>query len=165
MVFVDWFPEFVHKYLVFIGKCYRHCNRPTSLKLVSQDSGHVVGAYVCPDGVVSQVVYISQEPDFAWFEDFLSNQVGKENVDRRDIRVATRHGWELGGDAQGILEAKTGSGSSVKEVYWTRYPKTEEQKERLVSLCMHDGSKAGCMKLFVHGKNSYEKLCPVCRAK
>lgn len=162
---MDWFPEFVQKYLTFTGRCYRHCERPTSLKLTSQDSSHVMGAYVCPDGVVSQVVYFSMKPDLTWFENLLSSQAGKENVSSRDIRVATRHGWELGGDAEATLQAKLGPGALIKEVYWKRYPQTDTQKEQLLSLCLGNGSRAGCMKLFIHHKDSNEKLCPVCRAK
>jgi len=86
-------------------------------------------------------------------------------VNHRDLRVASRHGWELGGDAQEILDSRLGEGAGVNEIYWTRYPKTEEQKQQAVSLCVGDGSKVGCMRLFMHDRNSVERLCPSCRAK
>jgi hypothetical protein len=162
---LDWLPEFVLKYLNFTGKCFRHCDKPTAMTVLSQNATHLVGAYVCPEGFVSQVVYFSTEPDREWFENSLREQVGQENVSHRDLRVASRHGWELGGDAQGILDSRLGEGVGVTEVYWTRYPKTEEQKQQAVSLCVGDGSKVGCMKLFMHGRNSTEQLCPSCRAK
>jgi hypothetical protein len=162
---MDWFPEFVRKYLNFTGKCYRHCDKPTAMTVVSQNSTGLVGAYLCPEGVVSQVVYFSTQPDREWFENSLREQVGQENVNHRDLRVASRHGWELGGDAQEILDSRLGEGAGVTEIYWTRYPKTEEQKQQAVSLCVGDGSNAGCMKLFMHDRNSVERLCPSCRAK
>jgi hypothetical protein len=160
-----WFPEFVHNYLTFTGKCYRHCDKPTTIKVVSQDPDRVLGAYACPGGAVSHVVYFSLKPDLAWFEKFLSDQVGGENVQTRDIRLATRHGWELGKGAQHELESKLGPGGSVREVYWRRYPKTDDQKQRIVSLCTGTESKAGCLKLFMQGKESNERLCPACRAR
>lgn len=89
---MDWFPEFVLKYLNFTGKCFRHCEKPTTMKVISQNSAQLVGAYVCPDGLVSQVVYFSLEPDQVWFERMLSDQVGKENLSPKDVRVASPHG-------------------------------------------------------------------------
>ena len=162
---MDWFPEFVLKYLNFTGKCYRHCDKPTAMKVVSQNSTSLVGAYLCPEAFVSQVVYFSIQPDLEWFENSLREQVGQENVNHRDLRLASRHGWELGGDAQTILDSKLGKGTGVTEIYWTRYPKTEEQKQQAVSLCVGDGLKVGCMKLFMHDRNSTERLCLSCRAK
>jgi hypothetical protein len=162
---MDWFPGFVQKYLTFTGKCYRHCDRPTTIKIVSQDSEQVLGAYICPDGVVSHVVYFSLKPNLEWFENLLSDQVGRENIEGRDIRLATRHGWELGKGAQEGLIAKLGPGGSVTEVYWRRYPKGDAQKQMIVSLCIGNGSKPGCSRLFMQGEKSNEKPCPVCRAR
>ena len=162
---MDWFPEFVIKYLNFTGKCYRHCDKPTAMKVVSQNSTSLVGAYICPQGFVSQVVYFSIKPDREWFESSLRAQVGQEKVIHRDLRVASRYGWELGGDAQETLGSRLGEGTGVTEIYWTRYPKTEEEKQQGVSLCVGDGSKVGCMKLFMRDRNSTERLCLSCRAK
>jgi hypothetical protein len=162
---MDWFPEFVLKYLNFTGKCYRHCDKPTAMTVLSQNATSLVGAYLCPEGFVSQVVYFSTQPDREWFEHSLREQVGQENVNHRDLRVASRHGWELGGGAREILDSRLEEGTGVTEIYWTRYPKTEEQKQQAVSLCVGDGSKAGCMKLFMHDRNSVERLCLSCRAK
>lgn len=135
------------------------------MKIISQNSNSLVGAYVCPDAFVSQVVYFSVRPDREWFERTLTEQVGKENLSPRDIRLASRHGWELGGDARSILQSKLGVGGSIHEVYWTRYPKTEAQKQLAVALCLGEGSELGCLTLFMHSRNIVEKLCPSCRAK
>ncbi len=162
---MDWFPEFVLKYLSFAGKCFRHCEKPTSMRVVSRGATSVVGAYVCPDGIVSQVAYFSLKPDLESFERMLSSQVGNENFSSRDVRVASRHGWELGGAAEKVLEANLGDGASLSEVYWTRYPRTEDQKEQAVSVCQGNASRQGCMRLFMHDRSSVEKLCPTCKAK
>lgn len=156
---MEWFPEFVREYLNFTGRCYRHCDKPTSMKILSQGSSEVVGAYICPDGFVSQVVHFSVKPNIAAFQDMLSDQVGKENMSPRDIRVATRHGWELGSNATKTLESNLGTGGTVTEAYWRRYPKTEEDKTRAVSLCI------SCNRLYVHGSDDKDRMCPTCKRK
>lgn len=161
----QWFSEFVLKYLSFTGKCFRHCEKATSMETISQDLHGLVGAYVCPDGFVSQVVYFSLKPDLEWFRDLISSQVGVGNISDRDIRIASRHGWELGRNALETLGAKVGPGALIREVYWTRYPKTEEQKQQAISLCLGDSSVTGCKKLFIHDRNIKEELCPACKAK
>lgn len=135
------------------------------MKVITQGEGRVVGAYVCPSGFVSQVVYFGPNPDLEWFRNMLTEQVGQGNVSVRDIRVASRHGWELGAGAQESLESKQGRGQPVKEIYWTRYPKTEEQKRQAVSLCIGNSSRVGCSRLFIHDRNVEEELCPACKAK
>lgn len=162
---MDWFPTFVQKYLAYTGKCYRHCDRPTTLRVISQNSEHVLGAYTCPDGVVSHVVYLSPRPNVAWFEDTLSDQLGKQNVEGRDVRLASRHGWELGEGAREELVRELGDAGSITEVYWRRYPQSDEQKQMLVSMCIGNGIKPGCLRLFMQSEKSGERLCPACRAK
>ena len=134
------------------------------MKVIAQDDNRVVGAYVCPSGFVSQVVLFSPNPDLKWFRDMLTQQVGAENVSVRDIRVASRHGWELGEGAREILESKLGPNVSIQEIYWTRYPKTEDQKKLALSLCLGNSSRTGCMKLFIHDRDVEEAFCPTCRA-
>ena len=135
------------------------------MKLISADSTRVLGAYVCSDGFVSQVVYFSPKPDSKWFNDLISGQVGEENFTSKDVRLASRHGWELGGNAVATLEAKLGTNPSITEIYWTRYPRTEAQKQVAISLCTGDSSQSGCLKLFAHDRNSVERFCPSCKAK
>ena len=160
---MDWLPKFVQEHLSFTGKCFRHCDKPTSMKVISQASNLVLGAYTCPDGFVSQVVYFSQRPDLKWFNSTLSSQVGPENFTTNDVRVATRHGWELGGDAYERLKAQLGPNPSITEVYWTRYARTDEQKRIAISLCTGDGSRAGCLRLFAHESDKVQRFCPACR--
>jgi hypothetical protein len=133
------------------------------MKPLLQEPTRVLGAYVCPDGFVSQVVYFSQKPNLKWFSDVIVSQVGEENFTGNDIRVATRHGWELGGEATKTLEAQLGANPSITEAYWTRYPKTDAQKQMAISLCTGDSSRAGCLRLFAHDRSKAESFCPTCR--
>ena len=162
---LDWLPAFVEQHLSFTGKCFRHCDKLTSMKAILQDSNRVLGAYICPDGFVSQVVYFSQKPDLNWFNDTISNQVGADNFTTNDVRLATRHGWELGREALQTLEKQLGPNPSIREVYWTRYAKTDEQKQVAISLCVGDSSRSGCLKLFAHPSNQVQKLCSACKRR
>ena len=154
--------EVVERYLSFKGLCRRHCNKPTSLIELWSDSNTVVGAYVCPDGYVSRVIYFSTAPDVAWFKTFLTTQVGEGVLKDRDLRPATRHGWELeGGDSTNISNMRSTSG--IKEVYWTRYPRTEEEKRRGIFLCSDTLTGERCRRLFVQDTHSPDRLCPQCR--
>jgi hypothetical protein len=160
---MEWLADFVEKHLTFTGKCYGHCDKPTAAKVLSQDSNHVISAYVCPNGVVSHLVNFSLKPDLAWFQVFLSRQVGEENVKDRDLRLATRHGWELGNGAEEEIQSQLGPAGAIKQVYWRRYPATDEEKDMLVALCVGNDSKTGCLTLFMKRKESNERLCPACR--
>jgi len=134
------------------------------MRLMVEDSARTLGAYVCPDGFVSQVVYFTQKPDLKWFTDKITSEVGQENFTSNDVRVASRHGWELGGNAHETLEAKAGTNSAITEVYWTRYPRTDAEKQIAISLCIGDPSKSGCLKLFAHDRNIVERFCAACRS-
>ena len=162
---MDWFAEFVLQHLRFTGKCFRHCDKPTSMTVVSEEPDAIVGAYACPDGVVSQVVNFSTKPDRENFIRMLTAQVGQEHLKPRDIRVATRHGWELGRDAEKMLRSKLGEDGAIHQIYWTRYPRTDEEKQLVVSLCRGYARNAGCIKLFMRDRASLENLCPSCQAK
>lgn len=135
------------------------------MKVISKSADSLIGAYVCADSVVSQVVYFSTASDREYFIRTLTAQVGQEHLNPRDIRVASRHGWELGGDAEKELRSKLGEAGVIHEIYWTRYPRTDAEKQLVASLCTGNGAKAGCMRLFMHDRASIEKFCPSCKAK
>lgn len=161
----DPLEDFVAKHLVFKVECRRHCDESTSFKVISNEREDVVGVYLCSGSFVSRVVYFSHEPDLDWFYSFISGQVGKRIVSRRDIRMATRHGWELGEEAVSELEEQDLNEHRpvIKEVYWTRYAKTEAAKSKGVFLCSDPAQGKGCGKLFVQNVTSKLKLCPKCR--
>jgi len=133
------------------------------MKVMTKSSSQVIGAYTCPEGFVSQVVYFSQTPDLNWFNDTIAKQVGADNFTTNDVRVATRHGWELGAKADQNLKAELGSNPKLTEVYWIRYARTDAQKKVAISLCIGDKSRTGCLKLFAHESEKAERFCPACR--
>jgi hypothetical protein len=154
--------EFVEAYLTFKAQCNRHCDSPSSFVDLRSDSDNVIGAYVCPGGYVSRVIYFSVHPDVKQFKRFLIFQVGEEIVNDRDIRPATRHGWELGGDAMAEIGEVSPTGV-IKETYWTVYAKTEDERKRGVFVCSHPKKAMGCNRLFVQDKKSRNRLCPKCK--
>jgi hypothetical protein len=153
--------RFVKNHLIFKGHCRRHCEKPVSFLELWSNSEEVVGAYACPDGYVSRVIYFSVNPDLEWYTSFLSSQVGKDVVKDRDIRPASRHGWELDPNALAEISDMTPTGT-VKEVYWTIYPQTEIEKHRGVFLCHDTKGNQGCGKLFVQDRTSRNRLCSNC---
>jgi hypothetical protein len=154
--------KFVETYLTFQGRCYRHCDSPSSFVDLRSDSDNVIGAYVCPSGYVSRVVYFSFYQDVKQLRNFLYSQVGKEIVADRDIRPATRHGWELGSNAMAEICEVSPTGV-INEVYWTVYAKTEDEIRQGVFVCSYPRKGRGCNRLFVQDKKSRNRLCPKCK--
>lgn len=154
--------DFVGRYLTFKGQCHGHCNETTSFVSLQTNSDSLVGVYVCPDEHVSRIIYFSVNPDINWFKNFILDQVGEANVNDRDIRMATRHGWELGADAIDEINAINPAGV-IKEVYLAANPKAEAEKGRGVFLCSDLTGEKGCGSLFIRDMMSRERLCPKCR--
>jgi hypothetical protein len=146
---------FVNRYLVVKeAKCQRHCQEPARFVPLSQEKSGLVAAYVCPGNHVARVVYFSLEPDPDWFEKSLKGQIG-DLLRSRDLRSATRHGWELGGNAETDIQMISDHG--VKQYYWTFYPKSEEEKTMGAFQCLD------CGKLFSKQFADDSKLCSNCR--
>lgn len=156
--------DFVAKHMTFDVKCRGHCDAPASFRvLLGKDNG-VVGAYCCPDGFVSRVIYFSIKPDLNLFYDFLTDQLGREMVERRDLRLATRHGWELSEQVEeNRMLSFTRNRFVIKEVYWTRYARTDVDKSKGVFICSDPRQGKGCGKLFIQEITSKNRLCPKCR--
>jgi len=148
------FTHFVERYLIVQdARCYRHCQDRARFVPLQADRPGILGGYFCPGNYASRVVYFSLDPDREWFEKFLQNQVGNR-VRSRDIRSATRHGWELGGNAE--TEITKISDDGIRQLYWTVYPSTEEEKTSGAFRCEN------CGKLFVKGFTDERKLCDDC---
>jgi hypothetical protein len=155
------FLDFVRNYLIVEAKCYRHCNNASHFVALAEDKSSLVGGYTCPENYVSRVVYFSDHPDAAWFEKYLVDQLGSSWVRHRDIRFATRHGWELGGKAEEEI-ASVAHANSLREYYWTFYVRSDEDKKMGTFLCAKDAG--GCGALFTKELSDQTKLCPNCRA-
>jgi hypothetical protein len=149
------FSNFVNGYLIVQdAKCYRHCQEPAKFTPLKSDKPGIIGGYVCPGNYASRIVYFSLDPDREWFEGYLKKQLG-DAVRSRDIRSATRHGWELGGNAE--AEIKKISTAGLKQFYWTFYPATDEEKTRGAFRCDN------CGRLFAKEFSDPSKVCPDCR--
>jgi hypothetical protein len=151
----------VTKKIKFTGQCRLHCDQSTSLVELWSDAKQYVGVYVCPNGYAARLLCFNQDADSKWFKNFLSKQVGESMVKDRDLRIATRHGWELGGDLTNEIKGLSSSGK-IKVVYWTTYPQTEEEKRQGVFLCSDLQLDKGCRRLFVQKITSSKRLCPQC---
>lgn len=154
--------EFVKKHLVEDGvKCYRHCEQPTKFVPIFQSETSLVGAYVCPQRYVSRVVYFADNPDIEWFEGILREQVGAGRVRSRDIRRATRFGWELGREAEKEIGQASRSGK-VTQHYWTFYARTDEDGQSSTWLCPRE--EGGCGKIYTKANSNDSILCENCRS-
>ncbi|MGI0081459.1 MAG: hypothetical protein ACRECH_17785 [Nitrososphaerales archaeon] len=150
---------FVRKYLLTEGvPCGRHCKDPVRFAPIHEEGESIVGAYVCPQNYISRVVYFSSNPNAKWFESLLAEQAGRERVRERDVRVATRHGWELGRDAEDEIEKVAPGG--LKQYYWTFYPKSDEDKKSGTFLCARESG--GCGKMFTKSIEDKSRFCPEC---
>lgn len=152
--------SFVKKYLVVEGlPCYRHCDKPTRFASLVDDRKHLVGAYICPDNYVSRIVYfeLQNEGDgMDWFKSFVRNELDGGSIIRdKDFRTATRHGWELGRDAENEIKSISNHSSSrgLKEYYWTFYPRNDDEKKNGNYLCDK------CGKLFTQPNSAKNKTC------
>ena len=151
---------FVNKYLVVEGlSCGRHCQQPTKFHVL-HSGRDLVGAYVDPENYVSRAVYFSAKPNPTWFENFLKEQAGESRVRKKDIRYATRHGWELGGNAE--KEISQISPDGIREYYWTFYAQNDADKREGTFLCAKENG--GCGRLFTQKLDGAKKLCPSCSA-
>ena len=145
--------RFAEDYLLTdISTCMR-CKKPSKAAPIQRNEEGLIVAYVCPDSHVSRVVNIGTNPDLKSFEHFLRNQLG-ERVRSRDVRKATRYGWELAGDAENRIPDK------IIQVYWTFYARNENEKEFLTILCSKQSG--GCGKLFTRSIAEESVLCPDC---
>jgi len=150
----EHFVDFVYHYLIVRdARCYRHCQNQAQFVSLESKADGIVGGYICPGNYASRVVYFSLHPDREWFEGFLKDQAGNL-VKSKDIRSATRHGWELGGLAESeILKV---SDNGVRQFYWTLYPATEEEKTKGAFRC------GKCGRLYVKQFSNDSKVCPDC---
>jgi hypothetical protein len=153
------FLSFVSKYLVVDGVKCSHCGKRANFVTIYQKDSSLVGAYVCSEGYVSRVVYFADNPDAVWFGNFLRDQLG-DRFRGKDIRMASRYGWDLGGRAEKETAVVSKSGKIV-QYYWTFYALNEEEKFTGTFLCREENG--GCGKLYTKLKTEASTLCTDCR--
>ncbi len=123
-------------YLKADGKCYGHCDQKTDMYFM-EDGENLISCMTCPGGYVSRIVMYGRDIDVPGFKKFLSaNTAGLGAVADQDIRIATRHPWDLG------LEGKVQEDIVLREAYWTqnyRRTKSDDPSRKGLFLCRECG--------------------------
>jgi hypothetical protein len=145
------------------GTCYRHCERPIRQRRLTSALPGTWLVRACPSGVVSVTVYAERtrrDPSRA-VERVLRGWTAPPSVVRRnDLRLATRHGPELGRAAERFLAAARPP-RSVRVVYWRVYPsRGRDGKERRLYVCLRRSHDTPVF--FVARTSTEGPGCPVC---
>ncbi len=145
------------------GKCYRHCDGPVRSAVLRSRLPGRWAVRACPAGVVSVTSYTERtrsDPTAAVRAQLRRWTVPASLVRRFDLRIASRHGPELGLAAERLL-AGTRPARPVRTVYWRVYPfRGRDGRERRLFVCRrraHDGP------VFYAGPADGSASCPVCR--
>jgi len=145
------------------GRCYRHCDRPIRTRRVA---GRLPGTWqvrACPSGVVSVTVYTEwtrRNPTASVRAELRRWTVPPSLVRSWDLRLATRHGPELGRAAERFLTA-TRPKRGVRVVYWRVYPfRGRDGKERRLFVCFRRAHRSPVF--FAASPTAPTKGCPVC---
>ena len=146
------------------GKCYRHCDRPIRLRRVPSRLPGEWLVRACPSGVVSVTAYVEwsgRDPTRS-VETTLRRWTSPPSLLRKwDLRLATRHGPELGRAAERFLAAAPRSRRSVKVVYWRLYPfRARDGTERRLFVCFRKSHRTPVF--FAASPTSNEWSCPRC---
>jgi len=120
------------------GKCYRHCDGPIRIRRFSSALPGTWQVRACPSGVVSVTIYTEwtrRDPTAAVKKTLRRWTVPPSLVRSWDLRIATRHGPELGrAAARTLAAAKPPRG--VRVVYWRVYPfRGRDRTERRLYVC------------------------------
>lgn len=130
--------------------CFGHCSDNSTLRIV-RDGQPLVGAYVCPSGYVSRLVVYSDRAETTMLKELVKEVgAGKIDVQDPDIRVATRHPWDLG---------VSGDADLLKETYWTqsyRRTKSDDPNRIAMFLC------SSCNSLFTGPLKTTGSMCNKC---
>ena len=145
------------------GRCYRHCDRPIR---TLRPASRLPGSWqvrACPSGVVSVTVYAEwtrRDPTPAVREMLRRWAVPASLVRRWDLRLATRHGPELGRPAERFLAAERPR-RGVRVVYWRVYPfRGRDGKERRLFVCGRTAHRSPVF--FAALSAGPTPKCPVC---
>jgi hypothetical protein len=145
------------------GKCYRHCDRPVRVRTISSVLPGDWQVRTCPSGVVSLTSYAEwsrRDPTRAVRRILEGWTAPRKLVRAWDLRLATRHGPELGRAAERFL-ATSGTAKVVRVVYWRVYPfRARDGSERRLFVCLRRTHRAPVF--FAAPTTSDSRTCPVC---
>lgn len=144
--------ELVRDHFSLQTNCYRHCDEPTTLRIIAEGEA-TIGCYTCPSGYVSRVVLYAKRAEPKLLMKFLKNSAGEMDIAEADMRIASRHPWDLGIDVR--------DETVFQEVYWTQnYRRTESNQPQRKALFVC----ANCNSLYLKPLNSEKNLCDKCSA-
>ncbi|MFQ5998013.1 MAG: hypothetical protein ACE5KO_01770 [Candidatus Bathyarchaeia archaeon] len=153
--------KIVESAFIYEPSCYVHCNKKAHFTSSVKQKESIVGAYLCPSNFVSRVVYFALKPDMNWFKTWLAKQMKHQNIlHERDIRIATRHPWEVQKSSTTSVTAPRSSGLTpyvVREVYWA-YPRAKLIEDKIGAFRCQE-----CKRIFVQALESTSRLCNSCK--
>ncbi|MGD0250801.1 MAG: hypothetical protein ABSB97_07970 [Thermoplasmata archaeon] len=145
------------------GQCYRHCDRPLRMRRLSSRLPGIWHVRACPSGVVSVTTYAEwtrRDPIQAVRNTLRRWTVPPSLLRSSDLRIATRHGPELGPAAERELSA-TRPARGVRVVYWRLYPfRARDGTERRLFVCVRRAHPSPVF--FALSPTAKTWGCPVC---
>lgn len=145
--------------------CYRHCSEPVRPHRLAGALPGLAQVFACPSGVVSVTSYVewSRRDPSAAFQRYLTRHaVPSSRVRRHDLRLATRHGPELGRIAERRLR-RPGT-PPLRVVYWRVYPFRDGTGiEHRLFVCRRRGHPGPVF--YTAPSTEGDRLCPVCVAR
>ncbi len=145
------------------GKCYRHCDRPIRSRRIAS---HLPGTWTvraCPSGIVSVTSYAEwsrRDPTPAVRSTLQRWTVPRSLVRLWDLRLATRHGPELGRAAERFLAAARPR-RGVRVVYWRVYPfRARDGTDRRLFVCFR--RRHASPVFYAASPSAKSSGCPVC---
>lgn len=148
------------------GRCYRHCDQGVRARTAATPLPGVFQVLACPSGVVSVAMYSewSRRDASRSVAAFLRTRTRPASLVRAtDLRLATRHGPELGPRAERLLE-RDPRRRPVRVVYWRVYPFQDAKGvDQRLFVCHR---RAHTSPLFYAAPSEGgERACPGCAAR
>ncbi len=146
--------------------CHRHCDRPQRGHNLRALAPGWLCVYACPGGAVSVITYSewsNADPTARLLPFVRAHTTPATLVRRRDLRLARRHGPELGAEAERYL-ARVHPPRAVSTVYWRLYPfKKKDGTVFRLFVCFRHGTER--VQFFVAPGNIMSPPCPKCRVR
>ncbi|MGI0071869.1 MAG: hypothetical protein ACRECT_07405 [Thermoplasmata archaeon] len=147
------------------GKCYRHCDRPVSTRRLPSRLPGIWSVRACPAGVVSVTSYVEwarRDPTPTVRATLRRWTLPPSLVHRWDLRLATRHGPELGRAAERRL-GQVRPSRGIRVVYWRVYPfRARDGTARRLFVCRRSHPDP---VFFAAGPTSSSAECPICAGR
>jgi hypothetical protein len=146
--------------------CYRHCDRPIRTRAVRSRLPGIWQVRACPSGVVSVTSYTEwtrRDPTEDVRRQLRRWTVPSSLVRGWDMRLATRHGPELGRAAERRLAADRPK-RPIRAVYWRVYPfRARDGSERRLFACFRRAHRSPVF--FAASPTTPANACPVCHRR